>query len=140
LFSLTFSLQAQQNVQIIDPSYLSVADGVASPTVNAVMQDSFGLIWIGTANGLQKYDGYKFQTFKNIPGNATSLQNNYVWALLEDANHDIWVSNNRGVSKYIRKTNEFKNYDFAAAFNYTSNSEVAGFKFLIDSQDRLWAT
>ena len=137
--SLTFSLQAQQ-VQILDPAYLSVADGVASPTVNAVIQDSFGLIWIGTANGLQKYDGYKFQTFKNIPGDSASLQNNYVWSLLEDSNHDIWVSNNRGVSKYIRQTNEFKNYDFAPIFNYTLNSEVPAFTFLIDSQSRLWTT
>ncbi|GAA0877547.1 hypothetical protein GCM10009119_05150 [Algoriphagus jejuensis] len=140
LLSLTYSTQAQDKIQTIEPAYLSVADGVASPTVNAVIQDSFGLIWIGTANGLQKYDGYKFQTFKNIPGNASSLQNNFVWALLEDDNHDIWVSNNRGVSKYIRKTNEFKNYDFAPTFNFTPNSEVAGFKFLIDSQNRLWLT
>ena len=144
LFNLSLSptTQAQKlqaPVQVIDPSYLSVSDGLVSPTVNAVMQDSYGLMWIGTTNGLQKYDGYKFQTFKNIPGNTTSLQHNNVWSLLEDANHDIWVSNSKGVSKYIRQKNEFKNYEFASIFNFTANSEVAGFKFLKDSQNRLWA-
>ncbi len=144
LFNLSLSptTQAQKlqaPVQVIDPSYLSVSDGLVSPTVNAVMQDSYGLMWIGTTNGLQKYDGYKFQTFKNIPGNTTSLQNNNIWSLLEDANHDIWVSNSKGVSKYIRQKNEFKNYEFASIFNFTANSEVAGFKFLKDSQNRLWA-
>jgi len=144
LLSLSYTeLHAQKlqaPVQIIDPTYLSVSDGLVSPTVNAVIQDSYGLMWIGTTNGLQKYDGYKFQTFKNIPGNATSLQHNYVWSLLEDDNHDIWIGNGKGVSKYIRHKNEFKNYEFAPAFNFTRASEVSGFKFLKDSQQRMWVT
>ena len=132
--------KAKVPVQIIEPTYLSVADGLVSPTVNAVLQDSYGLMWIGTTNGLQKYDGYKFQTFKNIPGNTTSLQHNVIWSLLEDANHDIWVGNGKGVSKYIRQKNEFKNYEFAPAFNFSRDSQVSGFKFLKDSQQRLWLT
>ena len=131
--------KAKASVQVIEPTYLSVADGLVSPAVNAVIQDSYGLIWIGTTNGLQKYDGYKFQTFKNIPGNATSLQHNLVWSLFEDANHNIWVGNSKGVSKYIRQKNEFKNYEFAPAFNFTVDSQVQGFKFLKDSKGRLWA-
>lgn len=131
-------LRAQQQTQVIDPTYISVAEGLVSPTVNAVIQDSFGLIWIGTSNGLQKYDGYRFETFKNVSGKSTSLQHNYVWSLWEDENHDIWVSNSKGVSKYNRRKNEFKNYEFARIFNFTIDSEVLGFKFLKDSQNRLW--
>jgi len=143
ILSLSFfaqsTLYAQAPTQTIEPKYVSVAEGLVSPTVNAVLQDSYGLIWIGTANGLQKYDGYKFQTFKNIPGNPASLQHNYVWSLLEDANHNLWIGNSKGVSKYNRLSNEFKNYDFAPAFNFTRDSQVSGFKFLKDSQNRLWA-
>jgi len=124
----------------IEPSYLSISDGVASATVNAVIQDSYGIIWIGTTNGLQRYDGYKFQTFKNLPGNPASLQHNLIWSLLEDANHDIWVANGKGVSKYDRKKNEFKNYEFAPVFNFTRESQVAGFKIFKDSQQRLWVS
>ncbi len=134
-----FTAQAQAPVQTIEPTYVSVSDGVASPTVNAVIQDSYGLIWIGTSNGLQKYDGYQFQTYKNIPGKASSLQHNFIWSLFEDADHNIWIGNSKGVSRYIRQKNEFKNYDFARAFNFTSESTVAGFKFFKDSQNRLWA-
>lgn len=132
--------QAPVRKQTIDPAYISVADGLASPTVNAVLQDSFGLLWIGTANGLQKYDGYQFETFKQVSGKPNSLQNNFVWSLFEDDNHDIWIGNNRGISRYIRKTNEFKNYDFARLFSFTLDSQVRGFKFFKDSQNRLWAT
>lgn len=130
--------QSKASTQTIEPTYISIADGLVSPTVNAVIQDSYGIIWIGTTQGLQMYDGYNFQTFKNIPGKPTSLQHNLIWSLLEDANHDIWVSNNKGVSKYIRKKNEFKNYEFAPAFGFTSNSQVAGFKLFVDSQQNLW--
>jgi signal transduction histidine kinase/ligand-binding sensor domain-containing protein len=131
-------LQAQVPSQTIEPTYISVSEGLASPTVNAVIQDSYGIMWIGTTNGLQMYDGYKFQTFKNVSGKPTSLQHNLIWSLLEDANHDIWISNGKGVSKYIRQKNEFKNYEFAPVFNFTRNSQVAGFKLLKDSQQRLW--
>ncbi len=124
--------------QQIDPEYISVANGLVSATVNDVLQDSYGLIWIATANGLQKYDGYTFETFKNIPGKTTSLQDNYIWSIMEDTNHDLWIGNGRGASKYNRKTNTFKNYDFAEAFNFVSDARVSGFKFLRDSQNRLW--
>ena len=125
---------------LIEPEFLSVSEGVASPTVNDIIQDSFGIMWIATSNGLQKYDGYTFQTYKYVPGVSSSLQDNYVWNLMEDPSHNIWVSTNLGVSKYIREKNEFVNYNFASIFNFTSNSEVSGFRFLIDSQKRLWAT
>lgn len=134
--TLCFGQGSLVTAQLIEPTYLSISEGLVSPMVNAVLQDSYGLIWVGTSNGLQKYDGYKFQTFKNIPGNTSSLQHNYVWSLLEDANHDIWVGNSKGVSKYSRQKNEFKNYEFARAFNFTRDSEVLGFKFLQDSQQR----
>ncbi len=140
LFCLSYTtLRAQIQTQTIEPAFISVADGLVSPYVNAVIQDSFGLLWIGTANGLQKYDGYRFETFKHTSGKPNSLQHNFVWSLFEDDNHDIWVANNRGVSRYIRKKNEFKNYDFARVFNFTLDSEVRGFKFFKDSQNRLWA-
>jgi signal transduction histidine kinase/ligand-binding sensor domain-containing protein len=136
-FAIGFS-QPQAPTQTIEPTYVSIADGLVSPTVNAVIQDSYGIIWIGTTQGLQMYDGYNFQTFKNVLGKTTSLQHNLIWSLLEDANHDIWVSNGKGVSKYIRQKNEFKNYEFAPAFGFTSSSQVAGFKLFIDSQQNLW--
>ena len=141
LFCITQFQVAETIAQtVIEPEFLSVSEGVASPTVNDIIQDSYGILWIATSNGLQKYDGYSFNTFKYVPGVSSSLQDNYIWNLMEDPDHNIWVGTNLGVSKYIREKNEFINYNFASIFNYTSNSEVAGFRFLIDSQNRLWAT
>jgi len=138
LVTVIWLFAVDTRAQQINPEYMSISDGLVSPTVNDVIQDSYGLIWIATANGLQKYDGYKFETFKNVPGQQTSLQHNYVWSVFEDFNHNIWVANSKGASRYNRESNEFKNYDFARIFNFTAGSEVTGFKFLQDSQNRLW--
>ncbi|MBX2954630.1 MAG: hypothetical protein KF846_00645 [Cyclobacteriaceae bacterium] len=142
VLSLCFTTGFSQKIatQTIDPTYVSVAEGVVSPTVQSVIQDSFGLIWIGTANGLQKYDGYRLETFKNSPGKATSLQHNNVWGLMEDTDHNIWVGTGLGVSRYDRRKNEFKNYLFPGYFN-TPGGAPYGITFRIfqDSQKNLWA-
>jgi len=142
VLSLCFATGFSQKIatQTIDPTYVSVAEGVVSPTVQSVIQDSFGLIWIGTANGLQKYDGYRLETFKNSPGKATSLQHNNVLCLMEDADHNIWVGTGLGVSRYDRRKNEFKNYLFPGYFN-TPGGEPYGntFRIFQDAQKNIWA-
>lgn len=141
--SLCFSIgfpQAPVSKQIIEPTYISVADGVSSPNVQSVIQDSFGLIWIATTNGLQKYDGYRFETFKNSPGKATSLQNNNAWGLLEDADYNIWVGTGLGISRFDRRKNEFKNYLFPGYFNTPGGAPFGTtFRIFQDRQKDLWA-
>ena len=129
------STRAQQ----IDPAYISIADGLSSPNVQDVMQDSYGLIWIATTNGVQKYDGYKFETFKNVPGKKTSLLNNNAWSVEEDSHHNIWVGTALGMSKYDRRRNEFVNYDLSKSFEIAQGGGLT-FNIIMDSQKRLWAT
>ncbi|MGB5435105.1 MAG: two-component regulator propeller domain-containing protein [Maribacter sp.] len=130
---------SQVGTQQIDPSYLTISDGLASPNVQDVMQDSYGLLWIATTNGVQKYDGYRLETFKSIPGKATSLQSNNAWGLEEDANNDIWVATDEGASRFDRKKNEFINYPFTDAFNLPLGGGLT-LNIFEDSSKRLWAT
>jgi signal transduction histidine kinase/ligand-binding sensor domain-containing protein len=130
------SLQAQQ--QQINPEYITVQEGLATTRVIDVMQDSYGLIWLTSSNGLQKYDGYTFENFRNIPGDPTSLQSNLVWDVIEDANHDLWIANGKGISRYNRQTNKFKNYEFAKSFK-RNVTQIDGYRCFIDSKGRLWA-
>lgn len=58
--------------------HLKVEDGLAQNTVMAILQDSKGFMWFGTKDGLNRYDGYQFRTFRNDPSDSTSLGNNYV--------------------------------------------------------------
>jgi signal transduction histidine kinase/ligand-binding sensor domain-containing protein len=140
LFLVSGFTQTKIPTQIIEPTYVSIADGLVSPNAKSVIQDSFGLIWIATSNGLQKYDGYRFETFKSSPGKPTSLQNNDVWGLLEDIDRNLWVGTALGVSRYDRRKNEFKNYLFPGYFHVPVGPPWGTtFRIFQDSQKGLWA-
>jgi serine phosphatase RsbU (regulator of sigma subunit)/ligand-binding sensor domain-containing protein len=140
LFIIIFLvLSVNAKGQSIQTEFISIAEGLSSATVRPITQDSYGLIWLGTDNGLHHYDGYKFVRFKNVPGKANSLQNDVIWGLALDAEQNIWAANDQGISKYDRKKNEFINYDLGAQFNIQGNAGGRVFNILIDSKNRMWA-
>ncbi|MCB9219755.1 MAG: SpoIIE family protein phosphatase [Ignavibacteriales bacterium] len=138
-FLLTFFstlLFAQETIQT---EFLSIGDGLSSATVQPIIQDSYGLIWVGTDNGLHNYDGYKFTRYKNIPGKSTSLLNDVIWGLAEDADKNIWIGTDEGISKYERINNEFVNYDFSELFGLASETGGRVFNIFVDSKNNIWA-
>ena len=64
---------------------LDTRDGLSNSTINYLFQDSKGYVWIGTSYGLNRYDGYRFRTFYSDPNDTTTLRNNYVDQIFEDA-------------------------------------------------------
>ena len=54
----------------------SLDDGLSQSSVTGIVQDKYGFIWISTQDGINRYDGYSFKTFKNNPVNANSIPNN----------------------------------------------------------------
>ena len=77
-------------------STLSIRDGLPSNIISAIAQDKNDFIWIGTANGVSRYDGYRFITFKKEGSN--SLPANEISALLIDGDF-IWVGTWKGLCK-----------------------------------------
>jgi diguanylate cyclase (GGDEF)-like protein len=75
---------------------LTAADGMANGMVTSVAQDSNGVMWFGTINGLVRYDGYRLQNFFNIKGNSSSLPNNYVRALTPLDGGGLLIGGNDG--------------------------------------------
>ena len=138
MFIATF-LSPGAFAQSINPSYISIGEGLASSFVKTVLQDSYGLLWIGTDNGLHLYDGYHLTRFRNIPNKETSLQNNDIWGLAEDADRNIWVATEVGVSRYDRKNNTFLNYNFIELFSLSGPNAGRVFNLYNDSKNRLWA-
>jgi ligand-binding sensor domain-containing protein len=72
--------------------HLSQEDGLSQNAGLAFLQDSRGFLWIGTQDGLNRYDGHTFTVYKNDPDNPTSLSYNSINALMEDQNGQIWIS------------------------------------------------
>ena len=76
--------------------------------VYKILQDHLGFIWIGTNDGLFKYDGYKLTAYKNDRLDSTSLGNNDVIPICEDSNGTLWFgTSGGGVNKYDRSEDKF---------------------------------
>jgi diguanylate cyclase (GGDEF)-like protein len=90
---------------------LSLEQGLSQSHVNCILQDRHGFLWLGTQDGLNRYDGYRFRVFKHDAREPGSLASNTVWALFEDKDGALWVgTDGAGLSRLDRKTSEFTRY------------------------------
>ncbi|MDP4172551.1 MAG: two-component regulator propeller domain-containing protein [Bacteroidota bacterium] len=91
--------------------HVSIEQGLSQSSVNCILQDKNGFIWIGTADGLNRYDGYSFKVFRNNPLNTQSISDNGVTSIYEDKEGNLWVGTILGyLNKYNRKTEGFTRY------------------------------
>jgi len=98
-----------QNVRF---SAITTAEGLSQNTITALIQDQQGFLWVGTPDGLHRYDGYSFVDYKHLPNDSTSLVDNSITSLVEDKNGDIWIGTEKGISKWIRNQNTFEQIKF----------------------------
>jgi ligand-binding sensor domain-containing protein len=77
-------------------THLSTDQGLSQSRVDHMLQDRRGFIWIGTYNGLNRYDGYRFKVYKPDPNNPNSLAGLEVYSLLEDRSGMLWIGVEQG--------------------------------------------
>ncbi|HEU4901436.1 MAG TPA: two-component regulator propeller domain-containing protein, partial [Flavisolibacter sp.] len=87
---LSFNGRSQQPEQYTY-THFKLTDGLASNIVSNLVQDRDGFIWLATNNGLQRFDGNKFTTFKSDPSQSSSLPSDEVTQVYCDRNKTIWV-------------------------------------------------
>lgn len=90
--------------------HISVDNGLSSTSVYAITQTRDGFLWVGTQNGLNRYDGYGFKAYNFTPGNISSLTNNWVKALCVDGAGNLWVGTSSGLNRYFPETESFNSY------------------------------
>lgn len=93
----------------IDFEKYQVEDGLSQNSILALLQDRNGYIWIGTEDGLNRFDGYSFKKFFQHGNDSVGLYNDYIWSLLESKDGKIWIGHSNGVSYYDPEVNRFKN-------------------------------
>lgn len=74
--------------------------GLSHNQVNCFLKDSRGFVWIGTANGLNRFDGYSFRVFKHNPADSSTISHHQVTAIFEDPQGFIWVNTHVGLDIY----------------------------------------
>lgn len=91
-------------------THLSTLEGLSQSSAIAIHQDNLGQIWIGTRDGLNKYDGSKFTIYRTRANDSTSISNNDILFIKQDRNDYIWIGTYNGLNKYNPKTNTFQRY------------------------------
>lgn len=117
--------------------YISIEDGLSQTSVISLFQDSRGYLWIGTQDGLNKYNGYEFEIFKNQPLDTTSISNNYIHSICEDEAGNLWVGTKYGLNKYVYEEGIFKQY-LANPLMPDALPENEIYHVYIDQQGHLW--
>ena len=96
--------------------HITLEQGLSQSNVFAILQDSDGLMWFATENGLNRYDGYDFEVFHRERGNAKALVSDYVYDIAEDGAGDLWIaSNGGGLTKMDRGAKTFTTFRHDAA-------------------------
>ena len=84
-----------------------VSHGLSSNTITSVIQDQKGFIWLGSRNGLNRFDGTTFKIFRNKPSDRSSLGSNSILSLYEDEKEKLWVGTTKGIYVYDPLTEQF---------------------------------
>ncbi len=93
--------------------HLTIENGLSQNTVSAIVQDNFGFIWLGTQNGLNRYDGYQFEAFYYDESDSTSISNNQIKALFVDSKGRLWIgTEGGGLNLYLHGERKFKRYEY----------------------------
>lgn len=122
--------------------HLTSKDGISQSEVYAFLEDSRGFMWIGTLDGLNRYDGYNIEIFNTDRNDPHSLSNNTIRSLTEDTLGRIWIGTDDGLNYYDPATEliyQVRVNSFKASFSVWS-LYILGHHLLLGTNDGLWTT
>jgi len=99
-------------------SHYSIEEGLSQSVVNCMFQDSKGFIWIGTQNGLNKFNGYSFEIYTLNPTDTNTISNNWIYSIHEDHEGNLWIGTKGGLNKFIRNEKKFQRLYYKTGFQY----------------------
>ncbi|WP_407430545.1 two-component regulator propeller domain-containing protein [Arcticibacter sp.] len=108
LFLTPFRVFSQEtNLNFIN---LSSKEGLSSNVVNTIHKDSFGYMWFGSDDGLNRFDGQQFTVYRHKGDDSSSIASNEILTIHEDRSRNLWIGTGSGLVLYNRKMDSFKNY------------------------------
>lgn len=100
------TLRPQLRFQILDRK-----KGLPQDTVAAIAQDGTGFMWLGTSDGLARYDGQRFRIFRNVPDDVNSISSSFISTLLVTKDGTLWIgTTGGGVNRYLPDTETFQRF------------------------------
>ncbi len=105
-------------------SSFTMKQGLSSNTATCILKDKKGFIWVGTSEGLNRFNGYEFKVFYSLKGDLQCLSNNNVRSITEDHDGNIWVGTLNGLNMYNSVTGKFTQYYHSNTKNSLSHNEI----------------
>ena len=138
---ISFLIPAASSAQLnaSNLTQLTEKDGLPGAQVHKVLQDKLGYIWIGTINGLARYDGYGFTRFYFNPNDSNSIRGLNVWSLFQDRQSHIWIgASPTYLNSYNPITKSFKQYPFSHLVSYKVYEEIGVTAMTQDNNGRIY--
>jgi streptogramin lyase len=137
LFTMHPVCRAQGDTPLL--RQLTVANGLPQGYVSAIVQDSYGFMWLGTLDGLARYDGREFKAYYNNPDNDQSLSSSIIYHLWMDRKDRLWILYQSGHIDVIdTRTEEITHLTAKADFSGLTGKLRAGNNFVEDHTGQYW--
>lgn len=105
--SFASSFYKQENLTF---DRLGTEDGLSQAVVNTIVQDKYGFIWVGTQEGLNRYDGYSFETYFKNRDYPEALSDDWISDLLVDREGNLWIATGGGLNRFNPGSRTFTRY------------------------------
>lgn len=142
IVTLSFAIvMGCQNCWAIDANlvyyftHLDNRNGLSENDVKSIVQDRWGLIWLGTKNGLDRYDGRQLKHY-DVTDHVVNRGNHNISALMEDTNGQLWVGTDKGVFIFNPIIETFSSFDVASQDNKQIRNWIAEIKQ--DGNGNIW--
>lgn len=112
--------------------------GLSHSAVLSIFQDDWGLMWLGTYDGLDNYDGHTMEVYRTDETDKKQLLNNVIYDVDAADNHCLWVTTNKGVNRFsLKKRCVIETYEqFSSEYQLVSNRK--GITWLLDEHKLYW--
>ncbi len=110
-------------------------DGLPNNLVSSIVQDRQRFLWLGTPDGLSRFDGYQFKNTKYDFSDKNSISSNHIKTVFETKSGELWIGTQDGLNKSRPETHDFENYKFKP-----SDSDIlinTGVRVIFEAEDGL---
>lgn len=134
LLCFNFSPNVVGQSNTLDFKRFSSDDGLSAEFINCIEQDNLGFLWIGTNDGLNRFDGYSFKIINSIGSNGKALSGNQINSLAYTPDNKLWIATNNGLNCLFLESGDVEYYTFKSPSNTTNSIK----KVIADDEGNIW--